>query len=120
MVKRLVSLVVVMGIGAGVYFYARGDASNRVKATMLEGINMMQLSPDDAEYVRQQFEAVHPAAFDKALKATANAGGTSDGQLYYDATERGILNRATSVGRNELVETLTEDFELLKFNVEER
>ncbi len=120
MKKRLISLVVFACIGAGVYYYARGDASNRVKKTMLEGLSMMQLSAEDADFVRHQFEIVHPVAFDKALKETANAGAKFDAQLYYDEVKRGILDRASGVGRNELVKTLTDEFEQLKFDVEER
>lgn len=120
MLKRLISLLLIVALGVGVYMYSRRDASARVKATLLEGIALMELSPDDDAYVRQQVEAIHPAAFDRALTATAREGGKFDARLYFDEIKRSVIERVSQDGRSELAAVLREEFEQLQFDVEER
>jgi hypothetical protein len=120
MARRLASVVVIIAVGIGIYYYTRLDASTRVKATLLEGVSMMELSAADAAYVRRQVEAVHPAAFDMAMTATAREGKKFNGPLYFEEVKRGVLERAAQEGRQELAAKLVNEFAALEFEVEER
>ena len=118
--KRVISLLVVIAVGAGVYWYARSDASERVRREALKMAEVMDLSNDQRIEVRRLINAAHPQAFSRALHATRNVGGKFDAAAYYDELCRLIISRATSEGDHTLARKIAEEKEWLRFDVVER
>lgn len=120
MLKRVVVFVLVLGVGAGVYWYARADASERVKQTMLTAADLMELGPDDTAYVRGLIEAAHPPAFEAALNELKNAGGKFNAVAYKDEITRRCVERARADGKPGFAATLEASFAGISFEVDER
>jgi len=99
MLKVLIGVVVVIvGIGAGVY-YLQGQFDAKVKAEVLTLVDKMDLTPDERAEVRGMVETFHARAFKEGREAGKAAGGPFAGDRYLDVLFDAMQRAARDRGR---------------------
>jgi hypothetical protein len=86
----------------------------------LSAVEQMELSANDAAYVRGLIGSAHKAAFDKAMNSVNKAGRKFDSAAYYTEVQRHVLDSARNAGRGELADHLAIEFAQFTFDAGER
>jgi len=97
--RKVLALLLVVGVGVAFYLHRRESASERIEAQMLMIVEDMTLQPAERDEVKALISQFHRQAFDKALDISKQYGSKFDAQLYYDAVLDLAVAQLRSDGR---------------------
>ncbi len=118
--RSFVALVLVAGIGVGLYIYKSEDGSKRIRTEMSKLIGDMEIKPEWQEEANALFSAVHEKAFQAALDVTQRLGKKFDAETYYAKVTEMMQERAREEGKELLADAIEEQKPLHSLSVTER
>lgn len=81
--RNVIALLIVVGVGVGVWKYLQETASDEIKNQMLLILDDMDLSEQERGEVRPILLQFHAQAFNQALDISKRHGRKFDGKSYY-------------------------------------
>ena len=114
--RNVIALLIVVGVGVGVWKYLQGTASDEIKNQMLLILDDMDLSAQERNEIKPLLSQFHEQAFDRALDISKKHGQKFDEKSYYDEVfnlvvgelrEKGNVLLADKVERLQTLHSLT-------------
>jgi hypothetical protein len=118
--RNVVALILVIGVGVGVFMYRRGSASDEIKTQMLLIVDDMDLPAQERGEVKALVSQFHRQAFNRAMDVSKQLGRKFDEKSYYEEVFSLVVTRLREEGNTLLADNVERRHTFHSLSVKER